>query len=130
MIDDILPNSSPDSFSIDSSFTDLSDTEMAATNGGITPFSSRNFVGTANKVLRWEGKLSKDNPNLPLLAQRLITGYHKGTNKPEDVASLKLVFGGPFYWRSFIPRIFDLLPSTAGGTPAAISSVGSYLSSF
>lgn len=138
MIFDILPNSSQDSFqnsfqnsfSIYSSFTDLSDTEMSATTGGITPFSSRNFVGSANKVFRWEGKLSASNPNLPLLAQRLINGYHKGTNRPEDVASLKLVFGGAYYWRTYAPRLFNLLPLTAGGTPDAISSVGSFLSSF
>ena len=103
---------------------------MAATKGGITAFSSRNFVGAANKVLRWEGKLSVLNPNLPLLAQRLINGYHKGTNRPEDVAGLKLVFGGSFYWKMLAPKIFNLLPFTAGGTPAAIISVGSFLSLF
>lgn len=131
MIDHMLPNSSPDSFSIDNSFIDLSDTEMAATSGGLTPLDPKTLIGAANKIVRWEGKLSQDNRNLPLLAQRLITGYHKGTNRPEDVAFYKSLVGfRRIYWEKYRAQIFDLLPFTAGGTPAAISSVGAFLSLF
>lgn len=127
MITNILPNSFQNSFPIHNSFTDLSDTEMAATTGGFRTVD----IDQVNKFVflrRWEARFNAGNPNLPLVAQRLINGYYKGTNKPEYVGPFKISSGTG--WRNFAPQIFNFLPFTAGGTPDAISSAASLLSLF
>ena len=132
MITNILPNSFQNSFPIHNSFTDLSDTEMATTTGGLNAaFFPTVDIDQVNKFVflrRWEARFNAGNPNLPLVAQRLINGYHKGTNKPEYVATFGI--SSATGWRNFAPQIFNFLPFTAGGTPDAISSAASLLSLF
>lgn len=110
---------------------DLNDVAMAATTGGLNiPLTG--FQETVIKVAflnRWEARFNAGNPNLPLVAQRLITAYYKGTNKPEYVASFKSG-NSAIGWKSFAPQIFNFLPFTAGGTSDAISSAASLLSLF
>ena len=123
-----LSQDSPKNLSlIHNSFTDLSDTEMAATTGGSQfprlPTVDMDQVNKFVFLRRWEARFNAGNPNLPLVAQRLINGYYKGTNKPEYISR----FAG---WRNFAPQIFNFLPFTAGGTPAAINSAASFLSLF
>ncbi len=127
MITNILPNSCQNSSPIHDSFVNISDIEMAAITGGsqLPP-----LIGVdpeqVNKFLflrRWEARFNAGNPNLPLVAQRLINGYYKGTNKPEYISR----FAG---WRNFAPQIFNFLPLTAGATPEAINSAASFLALF
>ncbi len=117
---DLLPNL----------FVELNNDAMAATAGGLN-IPVTGFQEAANKfafLSRWESRFNAGNPNLPLVAQRLINGYYKGTNKPEYVANFKASSGTG--WRNFASQVFNFLPLTAGGTPAAINSAASFLSLF
>jgi hypothetical protein len=111
-------------------FVELDDPAMAATTGGLS-IPVIGFPEAANKfafLSRWEARFNAGNPNLPLVAQRLINGYYKGTNKPEYVANFKASSGAG--WKNFAPQIFNFLPFTAGGTPEAINSAASFLALF
>ncbi len=132
MITNILPNSCQNSSPIHNSFTDLSDTEMAATTGGSMvrdlPMPDIDQVNKFLFLRRWEARFNAGNPNLPLVAQRLINGYYKGTNKAEYAGAFTISSGAG--WKNFAPQIFNFLPFTAGGTPEAINSAASFLSLF